>query len=69
MSELKPEVSDVWKMDSRLVHIKRIVKRPDRVVVVFDNLSQTTFLTELLITKCTFIGKSKASIKDLFEVE
>lgn len=69
MSAERPEVDDVWEMNGSLVHIKKIMKRPDRVVVAFENLSQTTLLTKQLIEACTYIGKSKAGIKDLFEVE
>ncbi len=69
MSAERPEVGDVWKMNGSLVHVKKIMKRPDRAVVAFENLSQTTLLTKQLIKACTYIGKSKASIKDLFSVK
>mgnify|MGYP000106774620 CR=1 FL=1 len=36
MSAERPEVGDVWKMNGSLVHVKKIMKRPDRAVVAFE---------------------------------
>lgn len=76
MSGIKmPEVGDVWEDQKGLVHISRIFYLSDgtRAIVFIDNNNNTVLedsaREEHFIKMFSYLGKSKASIKNLFEVD
>lgn len=75
MSALKPEIGDVWEDSKGPVHISRIFTLSDgtRAIVFIDNSNNTIFEDSArerhFIKMFKYLGKSKASIKDLFEVK
>lgn len=75
MSADKPEVGDVWGDQKGLVHISRIFTLSDdtRAIVFIDNINGTVHedsaREEHFIKMFTYLGKSKASINDLFQTE
>lgn len=75
MSAEKPEVGDVWGDQEGLVHISRIFTLSDdtRAIVFIDNIYSTvcedSAREEHFIKMFTYLGKSKASVNDLFQTE
>lgn len=75
MSAEKPEVGDIWEDSKRMVHINRIFTLSDdtRAIVFIDNINSTvredSAREEHFIKMFTYLGKSKASVNDLFEVD
>jgi hypothetical protein len=75
MSAEKPEVGDVWEDSKGMVHISRIFTLSDdtRAIVFIDNNNNTVVedsaREEHFIKMFTYLGKSKASINDLFQTE
>lgn len=71
MSKEKPEVGDVWKDTFFKYHI---LSSDDRITrCCFMNMKReffdVSFLTNGIIRDWEYLGKSKANINDLFEVE
>lgn len=77
MSELNPEVGDLWEYRNRINRIGRIERGEiinDNVVGVYElsqdgGLERCWLYEKTLKSNGKYIGKSKASIKDLFETE
>lgn len=74
MSAEGPEVGDVWVDEKYMVHIVRIFELSDNtraIVYIYNNntIIQDSAREEYFIKMFSFIGHSKASIKDLFEVD
>ena len=75
MSALKPEIGDVWEDSKGPVHISRIFTLSDgtRAIVFIDNSNNTIFEDSArerhFIKMFKYLGKSKASIRDLFCVK
>lgn len=75
MSAEKPEVGDVWEDSKGMVHISRIFTLSDdtRAIVFINNNNNTvcedSAREEHFIKMFTYLGKSKASVNDLFEVD
>lgn len=71
----KPEVGDVWEDSKGMVHISRIFTLSDdtRAIVFIYNINGTVLedsaREEHFIKMFTYLGKSKASINDLFKVQ
>lgn len=71
MSELMPEVGDVWK-SSKGLQIFHIIKVSENAVRCFRKgfiLKPETFNKEDFLERCKYLGKSKANINQLFEVQ
>lgn len=71
MSELVPEVNDVWKSKNGL-QIFHIIKVSENAVRCFRKgfiLKPETFNKNKFLERCVFMGKSKANINQLFEVQ
>lgn len=79
MSELVPEVNDLWKCesDNAIFQIyKRILEenRADYCYIIAtrndkDFLIATAVDTVWIVKNCKYLGKSKADINQLFEVQ
>lgn len=75
MSALKPEIGDVWEDSKGPVHISRIFTLSDgtRAIVFIDNSNNTIFEDSArerhFIKMFKYLGKSKANINQLFEVD
>lgn len=77
MSELNPEVGDLWEYRNRINRIGRIERGEiinDNVVGVYElsqdgGLERCWLYEKTLKSNGKYIGKSKASIKDLFGVK
>lgn len=69
-----PEVGDVWVDEKHMVHIIRIFTLSDNtraIVYIYNNntIVERSIREEYFIKMFSFAGRSKASIKDLFEVD
>lgn len=65
-----PEVSDVWEFGGFLYHVIDINGKEIVFVCAEGNFMETYYdSVEDFVNRSTYLGKSKASIKDLFEVE
>lgn len=72
MSKEKPEVEDVWARDYCQYHITRVQKYNNEIITIHTiniNLVKSSFSLETFKNQFTYIGKSKVSIKELFDVE
>lgn len=72
--KLIPEVGDVWVDEKHMVHIIRIFTLSDNtraIVYIYNNntIVERSIREEYFIKMFSFAGRSKASIKDLFEVD
>lgn len=70
MSKEKPEVGDVWEYQDKLYHVSAVT---DRVVEVWckssnDIMRKHNWIIRGFITVFKYLGKSKVSIKELFDV-
>lgn len=71
MSKEKPEVCDVWEYQDKLYHVSAIT---DRVVEVWcrssdDIMRKHNWIIKDFTTVFNYLGKSKVSIKGLFDVK
>lgn len=71
MSKEKPEVGDVWEYQDKLYHVSAIT---DRVVEVWcrssdDIMRKHNWIIKDFATVFKYLGKSKTSIKELFDVK
>lgn len=71
MSKKKPEVGDVWEYQGKLYHISSVT---DRIVEVWckssdDIMRKHNWVYRGFVMVFTYLGKSKVSIKELFDVE
>lgn len=71
MSKDKPEVGDVWKYQEKLYHISAITERFVEVWCLSsdDIIRKHNWVIRDFKTVFTYLGKSKANINDLFEVQ
>lgn len=71
MSKEKPEVGDVWARDYCQYHITRIQKYNDEIISIHSlniNMLETFYPLNYFLENFKYLGKSKASIKELFDV-
>ena len=67
----KPEVGDVWARDYCQYYITRIQKFNDKIVAIHTlniNLVNTFYPLNCFLENFKYLGKSKVSIKELFDV-
>lgn len=81
MSAEKPEVGDVWKYAGETLHFSEFgkkqgwsdIKEEDCVLACHINskgyVESNWYKLRILMKTAKYLGKSKASIKDLFEVK
>ncbi len=70
MSKEKPEVGDVWEFGGFLYHVRSLDENGVTSICDEGDFVETYYDSfEDFLNRSTYIGKSKASIKDLFEVE
>jgi hypothetical protein len=72
MSKDTPEVGDVWQTNSKKTGLQNIVVTgiKNNVYVLTDKgVASTRWLSDFRRKEYTYLGKSKASIEQLFEVE
>lgn len=74
MSKNKPEVGDVWIKDGRRCHIRDVrlypIEQGGGGVVFYVFLGRSDYVgIDYFLKHFTYLGKSKANINDLFEVE
>ena len=72
MSKEKPEVGDVWTRDYCQYHITRIQKYNDEIVAIHSlnvNMVRTFHPLNYFLENFKYLGKSKVSIKELFDVK
>lgn len=73
MSALEPEVGDVWENDGLILHIGKFSKdKFGKMIYCYDMnkkgcVTGCWYYLDIFVDKAKYIGKSKASIKDLFE--
>lgn len=73
MSKEKPEVGDVWV--NKDVNIKIFIVGIDKynsgIECLLYDMDNNFFYTKVFyfLTNCQYLGKSKVSIKELFDVE
>ena len=71
MSQFKPEVGDVWKVNFDKAHVLFVSHNAVRVVYRINKLHPKIMTFEINEFKSVFkcIGKAKGSIDDLFVTE
>lgn len=77
MSKEKPEVGDVWKFGTHKYHVLESGKYndvfdgiTDGIMCICDDFKKFQgFKTRPFLKGAVYLGKSKANINDLFEVE
>lgn len=75
MSELVPEVDDVWKLHGHLMRMLRVGKEYDTeytyalIKLRGEVLAIGSYTASYIKSVGTYIGKSKANINQLFEVK
>lgn len=73
MSALEPEVGDVWENDGLILHIGKFSEdKFGKMIYCYDMnkkgcVTGCWYYLDIFVDKAKYIGKSKASIKDLFE--
>lgn len=69
MSELMPEVGDVWEIYGKMYLV--LTADQTTVDVLFNRFTYDTksFLTKEFVKAAVYIGKSKSNINQLFEVQ
>ncbi len=73
MSAEKPEVCDVWKHNEsgfvfRITYIENELYKWAEVIFTNGHVTKI-YYGGLFTNRYTYLGKSKASIKDLFDIE
>lgn len=70
MSKDTPEVGDVWEDKDAKYRIYHIISVNNHSVIVADiHLWKSEFSIKVFKSFCTYLGKSKANIDDLFKTE
>ena len=77
MSELMPEVGDVWINNYRKLNCIILNKEDNYILYLccyiasngLDFFTETCFDDEYFLSRHKYLGKSKANINQLFEVE
>lgn len=71
MSELMPEVGDVWesKKGLQIFHVIKVSKNAVRCFRKGLVFKPETFDKNKFLEKCSYLGKSKANINEIFEVD
>ena len=71
MSEQMPEVGDVFKSKKglQIFHVIKVSKNAVRCFRKGFILKPETFNKEDFLERCKYLGKSKANINQLFEVD
>lgn len=73
MSAEKPEVGDVWENDGLILHIDKFSEdRYGKIIYCYDMdkkgyVAGCWYYLDIFLNNAKYLGKSKASIKDLFE--
>ena len=75
MSAEKPEAGDVWENDGLILHIDKFSEdKYGKIIYCYDMdkkgyVAGCWYYLDIFLNNAKYLGKSKASIKDLFEVE
>lgn len=71
MSELMPEVGDLWEVNATKYHILFVSENAVRVVAftIFQHAKILVFDKKYFMSCFKYLGKSKADINKLFEVQ
>lgn len=75
MSVLKPEVGDVWENDGLILHIDKFSEdKYGKIIYCYDMdkkgyVAGCWYYLDIFLNNAKYLGKSKASIRDLFCVK
>lgn len=71
MSKEKPEVGDVWTQDYCQYHITRVQQYNNEIIAIHTiniNMVKNFYPLNYFLENFKYLGKSKATIKELFDV-
>jgi hypothetical protein len=74
MSELVPEVGDVWELQGQLISIITVGKKYNKeytfaLMKLREEIVDVKYTVSYIKSVGTYLGKSKANINQLFEVD
>lgn len=74
MSRLEPEVGDVWENDGLILYVGKLSTDENEKIIGYcydmdkkGYVAGCWYWMDVFVNNAKYLGKSKASIKDLFE--